>query len=244
MESGAGSRTPRFSSQNGSIRAEEGSGHPGQGAGAGLQQNPPPRGDVSAGFDPTVLWTPHIPPDPQGARSCCPLPQTPSPCRLKLLEEKLAHWEKYNFTGSIIETYVFKFTSDRFRGLKLSSRMVGPPQTAGAIPRGCLHAMNFPAELVEGIQAQRVEQELVCIYIHSPCIFQDAHNSSVLNDYVLGAYLRSGRVVGLSQPVEIQFWHDMVLVSGETGTTDPLVGVKVTLHLPSLLQLPKPFLGG
>uniref|UniRef100_A0A8C8B9P4 Adhesion G protein-coupled receptor G5 n=1 Tax=Otus sunia TaxID=257818 RepID=A0A8C8B9P4_9STRI len=114
------------------------------------------------------------------------------------------------------------------------------------------HAMNFPAELVEGIQVQGVEQELVCIYIHSPCIFQDAHNSSVLNNYVLGAYLRSGRVVGLSQPVEIQFWHDMVLVSGETsrpllllhGTTDPLVGVKVTLHLPSLLQLPKPFLGG
>uniref|UniRef100_A0A8C8B8J5 Adhesion G protein-coupled receptor G5 n=1 Tax=Otus sunia TaxID=257818 RepID=A0A8C8B8J5_9STRI len=75
------------------------------------------------------------------------------------------------------------------------------------------HAMNFPAELVEGIQVQGVEQELVCIYIHSPCIFQDAHNSSVLNNYVLGAYLRSGRVVGLSQPVEIQFWHDMVLVS-------------------------------
>uniref|UniRef100_A0A663MSV2 Uncharacterized protein n=1 Tax=Athene cunicularia TaxID=194338 RepID=A0A663MSV2_ATHCN len=75
------------------------------------------------------------------------------------------------------------------------------------------HAMNFPAELVKGIQAQGVEQELVCIYIHSPCIFQDTHNSSVLNNYVLGAYLRSGHVAGLSQPVEIQIWHDMVLVS-------------------------------
>ncbi|XP_074737572.1 adhesion G-protein coupled receptor G5 [Strix uralensis] len=126
---------------------------------------------------------------------------------LKLLEEKLAHWEKYNFTGSIIETYVFKFTSDRFRGLKLSSRM--DRKLDGS--RRFRHAMNFPAELVEGIQVQGVEQELVCIYIHSPCIFQDAHNSSVLNNYVLGAYLQSGRVVGLSQPVEIQFWHDMVL---------------------------------
>uniref|UniRef100_A0A8D0F1H6 Adhesion G protein-coupled receptor G5 n=1 Tax=Strix occidentalis caurina TaxID=311401 RepID=A0A8D0F1H6_STROC len=45
----------------------------------------------------------------------------------------------------------------------------------------------------------------------APQLLQDAHNSSVLNNYVLGAYLRSGRVVGLSQPVEIQFWHDMVL---------------------------------
>ncbi|NXL38025.1 AGRG5 protein, partial [Glaucidium brasilianum] len=42
-------------------------------------------------------------------------------------------------------------------------------------------------------------------------LLQDAHNSSVLNNYVLGAYLRSGRVAGLSQPVEIQIWHDMVL---------------------------------
>ncbi|CAM9453537.1 unnamed protein product [Bubo scandiacus] len=131
---------------------------------------------------------------------------------LKLLEEKLAHWEKYNFTGSIIETYVFKFMSDRFRGLKLSSRM--DRKLDGS--RRFRHAMNFPTELVEGIQVQGVEQELVCIYIHSPCIFQDAHNSSVLNDYVLGAYLRSGRVVGLSQPVEIQFWHYMVLDASNT----------------------------
>ncbi|KAM6194958.1 adhesion G-protein coupled receptor G5-like [Sarcoramphus papa] len=79
------------------------------------------------------------------------------------------------------------------------------------------HAMNFPAELMEGIRARGVEQELVCIYIHSPCMFQaprllqDAHNSSVLNNNVLGAFLQSGHVAGLSRPVEIQFWHDTVL---------------------------------
>ncbi|NXA25542.1 AGRG5 protein, partial [Ibidorhyncha struthersii] len=42
-------------------------------------------------------------------------------------------------------------------------------------------------------------------------LLQDAHNSSVLNDNVLGAFLQSGHVAGLSRPVEIQFWHDMVL---------------------------------
>ncbi|XP_074769755.1 adhesion G-protein coupled receptor G5 [Athene noctua] len=126
---------------------------------------------------------------------------------LKSLEEQLARWEKYNFTGSMIEVYVFKFMSDRFRGLKLSSRMDMKRDGSSRFR----HAMNFPAELVKGIQSQGVEQELVCIYIHSPCIFQDAHNSSVLNNYVLGAYLRSGHVAGLSQPVEIQIWHDMVL---------------------------------
>lgn len=40
------------------------------------------------------------------------------------------------------------------------------------------HAMNFPAELMEGSRARGVEQELVCIYIHSPCIFQVSHRSS------------------------------------------------------------------
>ncbi|NXW88578.1 AGRG5 protein, partial [Alopecoenas beccarii] len=42
-------------------------------------------------------------------------------------------------------------------------------------------------------------------------LLQDAHNSSVLNNDVQGAFLQSGEVVGLSHPVEIQFWHDMVL---------------------------------
>ncbi|NXF84600.1 AGRG5 protein, partial [Eubucco bourcierii] len=64
---------------------------------------------------------------------------------------------------------------------------------------------------LEGAGTQEAEQKLVCIYIHSHCIFQDAHNSSVLDNTVLGAFLQSGHVAGLSRPVEIQFGHDLVL---------------------------------
>ncbi|XP_061863815.1 adhesion G-protein coupled receptor G5 [Colius striatus] len=124
---------------------------------------------------------------------------------LKQLEEKVTHRQRCNFTGSVIETYVFKFMAEHFRGLNLSSRMDGGGRLR--------HAMKFPVELMEGIQTRGEEQELVCIYIHSPCIFQDAHNSSVLNNDVLGAFLQSRRVAGLSRPVEMQFWHNMVLDS-------------------------------
>ncbi|XP_059681053.1 adhesion G-protein coupled receptor G5 [Gavia stellata] len=127
--------------------------------------------------------------------------------RLSQVEENLADGEKHNFTGSMIETYVFKFVTEHFRGLNLSSRMDMKLGGGGRLR----HAMNFPAELVEGVRARGVEQKLVCIYIHSPCIFQDAHNSSVLNNAVLGAFLQSEHVAGLSRPVEIQFWHDTVL---------------------------------
>ncbi|XP_010117120.1 PREDICTED: LOW QUALITY PROTEIN: probable G-protein coupled receptor 114 [Chlamydotis macqueenii] len=134
------------------------------------------------------------------------LPTRP-PFRLNRLEENPARQKRHNFTGSMIETYIFKFTSEHFRGLNLSSRMDVTP-AGGARFR---HAMNFPAELVEGIQELEAEQELICIYIHSACIFQDAHNSSVLNNDILGAFLQSGHVAGLSRPVKIQFWHDTVL---------------------------------
>ncbi|XP_068267681.1 adhesion G-protein coupled receptor G1-like [Nyctibius grandis] len=127
--------------------------------------------------------------------------------RLNRLEEKLTRQERYNFTGSMVQTYVFKFMTEHFRGLNLSSRMDTKLGGGGRLR----HAMNFPAELVEGIRVRGAEQELVCIYIHSPCVFQDAHNSSVLNNDVLGAFLPSGSVAGLSRPVEIQFWHDTVL---------------------------------
>ncbi|XP_075289890.1 adhesion G-protein coupled receptor G5-like isoform X4 [Opisthocomus hoazin] len=127
--------------------------------------------------------------------------------RLNRLEKKLARQEKLNFTGGMVETYMFKFMAERFRGLKLSSRMDMKPGGGSRLR----HAMNFPAELMEGVQAREAEQKLVCIYIHSPCLFHDADNSSVLNDDVLGAFLQSGSVAGLSRPVEIQFWHDMVL---------------------------------
>ncbi|XP_035754709.1 adhesion G-protein coupled receptor G5 [Egretta garzetta] len=133
--------------------------------------------------------------------------------KLKQLEEKLAHQEKHNFTGSMIETYVFKFMTKHFRGLNLSSRMPEQGVKSGA-ERRLRHAMSFPAELMEGIRAREVEQKLICIYIHSPCIFRHAHpitHPTLLSNSVLGAFLQSGRVAGLSHPVEIQFWHNMVL---------------------------------
>lgn len=49
--------------------------------------------------------------------------------------------------------------------------------------------------------------------LQAPQLLQDARNSTVLSNSVLGAFLQSGRVAGLSHPVEIQFWHNMVLVS-------------------------------
>ncbi|NXG36752.1 AGRG5 protein, partial [Dromaius novaehollandiae] len=39
----------------------------------------------------------------------------------------------------------------------------------------------------------------------------DARNSSVLNNNILGAFLRNSRVTNLSRPVEIQFHHNKVL---------------------------------
>ncbi|NXT50192.1 AGRG5 protein, partial [Pluvianellus socialis] len=44
-----------------------------------------------------------------------------------------------------------------------------------------------------------------------PQLLQDAHNSSVLNNDVVGAFLQGGRVARLRRPVEIQFWHNTVL---------------------------------
>nr|XP_013804084.1 PREDICTED: uncharacterized protein LOC106489447 [Apteryx mantelli mantelli] len=133
--------------------------------------------------------------------------------RLSALEQKLA---KVNFKQEIltfrfttIQTHVFKLRAQGFNGLNLTSQMA---QNRGrsSIPQ---HAMRFPAELMKDIQAGEVEQKLICIYIHSPCIFQDARNSSVLNDHILGAFLQNVRVTNLSQPVEIQFQHNKVLDS-------------------------------
>nr|XP_047924914.1 adhesion G-protein coupled receptor G5 isoform X1 [Anser cygnoides]XP_047924915.1 adhesion G-protein coupled receptor G5 isoform X1 [Anser cygnoides] len=72
------------------------------------------------------------------------------------------------------------------------------------------HAMRFPKELVRGSRAQE-KQTLICIYIHSPYIFLDKQNSSILNNHILGAFLQNRTVTGLVNPVAIQFWHNMVL---------------------------------
>uniref|UniRef100_A0A8B9V5M0 Adhesion G protein-coupled receptor G5 n=1 Tax=Anas zonorhyncha TaxID=75864 RepID=A0A8B9V5M0_9AVES len=70
------------------------------------------------------------------------------------------------------------------------------------------HAMRFPGELMHSMRA-REEHKLICIYIHSPCIFLDEQNSSVLNNHILGAFLQNRAVTGLKRPVEIQFWHNL-----------------------------------
>ncbi|KAM6353433.1 adhesion G-protein coupled receptor G5 [Alca torda] len=150
--------------------------------------------------------------------------------RLNQLEKNLTRWKKYNFTGSMIETFVFKFRTEQFRRLDLSSSMDEKPGG----DRRFRHAMNFPVEPVKDNQARGVEQELICIYIHSLCIFQapqllqDAHNCSVLNNDVVGAFLRSGRVAGLCRAVKIQFWQDTVLLPA---------GALTPAHLASLTHI-------
>ncbi|XP_068812161.1 adhesion G-protein coupled receptor G5 isoform X2 [Struthio camelus] len=131
---------------------------------------------------------------------------------LNELEQRLAEaefkQEHLTFTFTTIQAHVFKFRAQDFRGLNLSSETA---QNRKQTEIRVQHAMYFPAELMQDIQAREVEQKLVCIYIHSPCIFQDARNSSVLNDNILGAFLPKVYVTNLPQPVEIQFQHDKVL---------------------------------
>ncbi|XP_062442825.1 adhesion G-protein coupled receptor G5-like [Rhea pennata] len=151
--------------------------------------------------------------------------------RLNALERMLAkanfEQESLTFSFSTIQTHVFKLRAQGFRGLNLTSKPVSTrrPQRGFKVWEPFVlapsqmeeqksipwHAMRFPAELMKGVQGKEVQQKLVCIYIHSPCIFQDAHNSSVLNDNILGAFLQNVRVTNLSQPVEIQFRHNKVL---------------------------------
>lgn len=89
---------------------------------------------MSVGSCPAVPRIPDIPPKPTGARSCGTLLRTPSLCRLNQPDWKLARWKKRNFTGSMIEIYVFNFRTEDFRGLNLSHRMVGPPVPMGLFP--------------------------------------------------------------------------------------------------------------
>lgn len=42
--------------------------------------------------------------------------------------------------------------------------------------------------------------------------FQDENNSSLLNNYVLGAQLDHSHVDNLTEPVNISFWHNQSLV--------------------------------
>lgn len=73
-------------------------------------------------------------------------------------------------------------------------------------PAGCLGWVGCPL----GLRWQPG------VFRHSPqepWLLQDEQNSSVLNNHILGAFLQNRAVTGLGQPVEIQFWHNLVLVS-------------------------------
>ncbi|XP_021263718.1 adhesion G-protein coupled receptor G5 isoform X2 [Numida meleagris] len=132
--------------------------------------------------------------------------------RLMKLEQALAQSaprkEGYSFKTNVLEAFVFSITAGSFQGLNLSSSM--PVQSKGRASMLLKDSINFPVELMEGMGAQ-MEQKLICIYIRSAGIFLDEHNSSVLNNHILGAFLHNRRVGRLRRPVEIQFQHDKEL---------------------------------
>ncbi|XP_063467897.1 adhesion G-protein coupled receptor G5 isoform X11 [Symphalangus syndactylus] len=74
------------------------------------------------------------------------------------------------------------------------------------------HAMQFPAELTQdACKTHPRELRLICIYFSNTHFFKDENNSSLLNNYVLGAQLSHGHVNNLRDPVNISFWHNQSL---------------------------------
>ncbi|XP_039088609.1 adhesion G-protein coupled receptor G5 isoform X3 [Hyaena hyaena] len=113
-----------------------------------------------------------------------------------------------------IQTLAFKLGCD-FTGLTLNSAALEPVPQA-QVP----HAMQFPAELTQdACRARRHgELRLICIYFFTDYFFQPAlllsfqnNNSSLLNNYVLGAQLGQRHVKNLREPVNISFWHNRSL---------------------------------
>ncbi|XP_065272811.1 adhesion G-protein coupled receptor G5 [Emys orbicularis] len=143
----------------------------------------------------------------------CPAPSTQ--CgkldRLKQLEQKLlgVRFQENNFTVICpnIQTLVIKITP-LFPGLNLSSKSM-PPKSRRNTPTQ--HSMHFPAALVPTWRSTPAEMKLICIYLNTPCLFQDWKNSSLLNNDILGATLENYSVTNLTEPVEIRFWHNQKL---------------------------------
>ncbi|XP_004395890.1 PREDICTED: probable G-protein coupled receptor 114 [Odobenus rosmarus divergens] len=108
-----------------------------------------------------------------------------------------------------IQSLIFKLGCD-FAGLSLSSAtMKRVPQVRGG--QGVSHAMQFPAELTQdACRDPSRELRLICIYFFTDYFFQNS-NSSLLNNYVLGAQLGHGHVSNLSKPINISFWHNQSL---------------------------------
>ncbi|XP_030877100.1 adhesion G-protein coupled receptor G5 isoform X4 [Leptonychotes weddellii] len=102
-----------------------------------------------------------------------------------------------------IQSLIFKLGCN-FAGLSLSST------TLERVPQ-VSHAMQFPAELTQdACRTPPRELRLICVYFFTDYFFQNI-NSSLLNNYVLGAQLGHGHVSNLSEPINISFWHNQSL---------------------------------
>ncbi|XP_043754507.1 adhesion G-protein coupled receptor G5 isoform X2 [Cervus elaphus] len=126
------------------------------------------------------------------------------------LESELlnASFSSHNLTLQThsIQALAFKLNCN-FAGLSLSSAAL--EKVPQAQPQ---HAMQFPAELTwNACRTRSGELRLICIYFSSSRFFQKDINSSLLNNYVLGAQLSHGHVSNLSEPVNISFWHNQSL---------------------------------
>ncbi|XP_050000472.1 adhesion G-protein coupled receptor G5 isoform X2 [Alexandromys fortis] len=106
-----------------------------------------------------------------------------------------------------IQSLVFKLGCS-FPGLSLSSA------TLPSVPQAWApHGMQFPAELTKKacVASQPASLRLICVYFFTAQLFQDDSNSSLLNNYVLGAQLDNRTVKNLQNPVNISFWHNRSL---------------------------------
>uniref|UniRef100_A0A674HZP8 Adhesion G protein-coupled receptor G5 n=1 Tax=Terrapene triunguis TaxID=2587831 RepID=A0A674HZP8_9SAUR len=134
----------------------------------------------------------------------------------RALEQKLlgVRFQEDNFTVLCpnIQTLVIKI-KPRFPGLKLSSESMPVSIHLPKRNKPTQHSMHFPAALVPKRRSTPAEMKLVCIYLNTPCLFQDWKNSSLLNNDILGATLENYSVTNLTEPVEIRFWHNQKLVS-------------------------------
>ncbi|XP_023602046.1 adhesion G-protein coupled receptor G5 [Myotis lucifugus] len=111
---------------------------------------------------------------------------------------------------STIQTLAFKLGCD-FAGLSLYSDALGSPPSSGGPAAGARHAMQFPTELTKkACRTRRRELRLICMYFFTTRFFPH-DNSSLLNDYVLGAQLGSEHVDNLMEPINISFWHNQSL---------------------------------
>uniref|UniRef100_G1PD32 Adhesion G protein-coupled receptor G5 n=1 Tax=Myotis lucifugus TaxID=59463 RepID=G1PD32_MYOLU len=112
---------------------------------------------------------------------------------------------------STIQTLAFKLGCD-FAGLSLYSDALGSrPPGSGGQAAGARHAMQFPTELTKkACRTRRRELRLICMYFFTTRFFPH-DNSSLLNDYVLGAQLGSEHVDNLMEPINISFWHNQSL---------------------------------